>query len=536
MSALLSHKNDGIKNKKDRIRMKKLHYIFISTLIILGFTQCDDDWNKHYGNLPETSDQSVWDALKSNNDAQKFVALMEEFNLDSIFESNDVYTLFVPGNDAMSKYENSDTLNRETLEYHILRYYLQPTFKSGKRKIQTMLLKFAEFENDAGVYSYDGIPISFTSPLYQNGRFFIIDDIATPNPSLYEHIAQTNKALKRYIDDLDSIVLDLELSKPIDFDENGNTIYDSVINIINKFEMEYFEISEESRVQTATIVFPEQKLYDQALTTMAQDLGFTDYNDIPYDWQENILLPYLIDRGVFHNLRDPEEFLTDSLENILNDNVEIIFRTGEKVMCSNGYFYNYQEFEIDDSLYMYPTRNEGERFLLNLGTNRFVWNDSLVTVDSDDNIIPKGVSASLITSNDSMLQVDFPKSYEGKYNITFRTEPVFPRRYLVLVRTHMDYGGIYDIYVNDQKVHTFNYDDYVTYRGVIQSNVAGKRFIYQGRFNKFDFWVDNVDQYGRVDIRFEYKGPGEKVKNNGLVIDYIDLVPEEMTHLITRNP
>ena len=138
-------------------------------------------------------------------------------------------------------------------------------------------------------------------------------------------------------------------------------------------------------------------------------------------------------------------------------------------------------------------------------------------------------------SNDSILKVIFPSKYEGVYSLEFKTEPLFPRRYLFVVRTHMDYGGIFDIYINDVLVKTFDWNDFKKSRGIITSSVEGVRFIPDGRFNKFDFWVDNITEYGKAKVRLEYKGPGT-LTNNGLVLDYIECVTEDMIDKITKNP
>jgi hypothetical protein len=89
----------------------------------------------------------------------------------------------------------------------------------------------------------------------------------------------------------------------------------------------------------------------------------------------------------------------------------------------------------------------------------------------------------------------------------------------------MDIGGIYDIYINEKLVKTFDYYDYVISRGLLKS-VTGTTFIPKGRYNKFDFWVENITEYGRPNIRFEYKGPGN-APGNGLVIDLIEFIPAD---------
>ena len=56
-----------------------------------------------------------------------------------------------------------------------------------------------------------------------------------------------------------------------------------------------------------------------------------------------------------------------------------------------------------------------------------------------------------------------------------------------------------------------------------------------GRYNKFDFWVDNITEYGKAKVRFEFKGPST-MRANGLVLDYIECVTEDMLDKITVNP
>jgi hypothetical protein len=93
----------------------------------------------------------------------------------------------------------------------------------------------------------------------------------------------------------------------------------------------------------------------------------------------------------------------------------------------------------------------------------------------------------------------------------------------MVVNTHMDIGGIYDIFIDDELVKTFDYYDFVRWRG-LSFSVTGERYLPVGRFNRFDMYVDNIEEYSRPRIRFEYKAPGF-VPSNGLVIDYVEFIP-----------
>jgi len=507
----------------------KHRFEILGIIIILFFAGCSDYWDKHYNTQPETVDQNVWEALQNDNNVSSFVGLIKEFHFDTLFETNNTYTLFVPDNDAVAQYLSTGTITQTILEYHISRHFILAGNIQGRKKMQTLGEKFALFENYGSVSLFDGIGISFQSPLYNNGKYYRLDELAVPKPNLYEFYALNNQILKNYIDSKDSVILDKEKSRPIGFDDEGNTIYDTVSITLNLFEEQYFPVKEESRNKTATFVFPQKDNYESALTTMALSLGGTyhDHTDIPVEWQNRILIPHLLEHGVFDNLLEPGEFVlkpnrdTLKMRNILGDSVVINYQPVNKSICSNGYAYDYAEFVIPDSLYSGSTKFEGEWLLKEKGVNTYTWRDS-VTVISDQSFAP--VREYIITaSNDSILKVNFPKKYAGKFSVEFLTESLFPRKYLMSIKTHMDIGGIYNIYVNDELVKTFDYYDYVRYRGLIKS-VTGVTLVPEGRYNKFDCFLNNITDYGEVKVKIEYTAPGNAT-NNGLVIDYIEFEP-----------
>ena len=60
------------------------------------------------------------------------------------------------------------------------------------------------------------------------------------------------------------------------------------------------------------------------------------------------------------------------------------------------------------------------------------------------------------------------------------------------------------------------------------------RYLPEGRFNKFDMYVDNITEYSRAKIRIEYKGPGIGTPSNGLVIDYIEFIPATQLEVLIK--
>ena len=437
----------------------KRNITILFTLVLVGFYGCTKYWEEHYDVYPETVNKNLWDALAEEQGINQFVEILKNFHYDTLLFSDDTYTIFLPTNDALTEYLNAHEIDTILIKYLIAPNFIQSEDIGAKRKIQTLGKKFALVEKDGDNLKFDGIPIEKESPLFRNGKFFIMESVTEPKPNLYEYFVENNPRLSSYINSLDSVFLDKENSTPIGFDENGNTVYDTVSIIYNEFEENYFPVKSEFRNQTATIVFPKQESYQPALTEMALNLkipGYSDYSHIPVEWQERVLIPFLLERGVFENMLEPEEFAKTSeldtlkLKNIKGDSIPIFYTPVEKTLCSNGYAYNYQDFIVPDSLYLNPIRFEAEWLLLQSGENTFSWKEDVIV--KSDETFEVGREANSNASNDSILSVLFPPGYTGEYSVEFYTESMFPQKYLMVVKTNMLYGGVYEIYVNDELV------------------------------------------------------------------------------------
>lgn len=503
-----------------------LLFIFVSII----FTGCERNWGDHYDIYPETVNANVWDEMKKDSRISKFCEILTQNQYDTLFQTDIPYTLYIPSNEVLDDYLSQKTVDQNFIGYHFTPHFIQSGNIHGLRVVQTLIDKYIHFERYGALVKIDGKEVSFESPLYLNGKYFIIEDVIEPQPNLYEYFKMTNPVLSDYIDSRDSIILDKELSKPIGFDSLGNTVYDSVSDIINNFEVEYFEVKHEFRENAATIVFPKSEDYNNALNEVASNLGgsMVDYRDIPLKWQYDVLMPFLFEKGIFLNRIEPQEFAwkippdTTKLLNILGDSVIIDYIPTELAFCSNGYAYNYDDFQIPDSLYLGKSRKEAESLLFETGINRYRWREG-VKVVSDVTFQPKRIYLAT-ASKDSLLSVDFPKGYTGKYSVEFKGPNLFPGKYQMIIETHMDYGGLWDIYVNGELVKSFNYYEFRRMNGVITS-VTGQRFFPRGRYNKFDMYVEEITSYDEIDIKFDYKGPGTMVPYNGLLIDYIEFVP-----------
>jgi uncharacterized surface protein with fasciclin (FAS1) repeats len=506
----------------------KSRIILFFAITVISITSCTNIWEEHFDATPDAVDKNVWEAMKENAQISKFVELLEANKLDTLFKTDIAYTVFAPSNKSFDTFNFSQYSTSTLLTYHLVSHFIQSESIGKSRQVMTLSKKYAILTKNGTTLSIDGIPVNFESSLYRNGKYFVVDKVVTPLPSLYEFFDKNIHVLSEYIDSQDSLILDLANSKPIGFNKAGNTVFDSVTFVYNRFEELIFPVRREFRNKTATFVFPLEKDYNSALDKMAGLMGYTDRQNIPLFWQQKVLVPYLVSKGTFENMLEPEDFVVSTplverkMKNIVGDSVIISYSPTARQLCSNGYFYNYENFEIPDSLYNKGTKYEFEDLLVETGINKFAWSNqvkvnSSVSVSPLREFVPK-------SSNDSIVRVLLPSAFSGTYSIEFESRYLFPRKYLLVFRTHMDIGGIYNIYINDKLIRTFDYYDFVKYKTILPSVVPGQRYIPLGRYNSFDMYVDNIVDYSKAKIKIEYAGPG-KVTSLGLIIDYLEFIP-----------
>ena len=519
--------------------------IFCAVLII-SFSSCTKDWDTHYSTQEENVNMKLWDAVKSDGKYSEFVKYIESFyELDSVVKSPVPKTLFIPDNDAFKAFiQQQDTAGlKEIMAYHIIPsfFMLRNIDNNSQKRIETLFKKLVLMQNTNGRFLIDNIDITYGSPAYTDGKFYEIKNVVLPKPNLYEFQKLYNPVFYQYIKSRDSLVLDVEKSKPIGFDDNGQTIYaDSVTYNINRWEKEYFPISTEFKTIAATMILPSEADYNNALDKMCLNLGskFQTKEDIPKLWQKNILVPKLLDQGAFGGLIDENYFEKEIITNVKGDtiNVDYILNTASLKYCSNGWNYYYTSFTVPDSLYLQSVM-EPENFVEKTGTDKYSWKEE---VKVDGNVAYQPVKQLVVgASNDNVVTVKFDKKFNGRYNITFTLKDVFPLKYRLVWRTQYRTTGIYTIYVNGQKIPLglTQTDEYDTQDILVDGGFYSVKSLFgdfiinypdSRGFCDVDGYVENITEFGDVEIKLEYKGPGQgsvSGLDNGLSIDYIGLMP-----------
>ena len=516
--------------------MRKIIGIFgavaglICTLLLQS---CNPPWEEHFVDQEDHVKMKLWEAINMDSRFSTFVSEMQATGLDTIFQDEQIYTLFIPVNEAFELVQDTGNFMRSILKYHISKTLFIDRNVHGYRRLLTSSGKYALIEAEGSSYTFDGIPIEESSPLFLNGKYYVLPAVAIPKSNLYEFVSQNSSILKFYIDSKDSVYLDRSLSTPIGFTEDGKTIYDSVFRFINTFEEEYFPVSKEFRNESATFVIFTQDQYLAALDDMASKLGgnITDHNDIPTMWQYNVFLPDFISKAMFKGNLSYDDLSQGMIQCISGDSVEVnaeIIDPGSRYICSNGVAYLYHEFYIADELFRGTSTKEGEMLIDSIGAGKFTWKPDIITTGA---IIEPLKNYSGEASNGSLISVPFDRNYKGEYSLEFAIKNLFPMRYRLEWRAYYRPSGIYEVYVNDQILkykdkfgNTLTAFDTYELRNSVLS-VTGERFFPNLGFNTRDYWIENLTDYGDVRIRFKYIGPGGS-SSNGFNIDYVRLIPD----------
>ena len=491
-------------------------------------------WDDHYGSTNESSNDSLLNVIRSEPRYSTFLSKLEENKLDTLFGLDEIYTLFIPTNQAFENAPDSIEITGELLSYLITSNIILTQSIGDDRKLQMLSKKYAVLEDIDGQYYFDGISIDYSSPLYADGKIYEISELATPLLNIYEYIASYSSTLKKYIDSTDSIYFDIDLSTPIGFDADGNTVYDSVFSVLNLFEANYFEISQEFRENTGTFLLFTQEQYEEALNEMASKLGgeMNSFEDIPEEWQNEIFFPLYIRKSMFAGSLVYDDLTQGRLQSITGDSVDVDYLDIDPLsrnVCSNGITFLNTNLSVPDSLFIGESVIEGEDLLESIGSNTWSWDADKVSYTLSSSAVPS-VSTSSDASGGELLVINFGQNFSGTFKLEFSFKNIFPMQYRFEWRGTSRPSGNYAVYANDElleygdkwgNVYT-EFDSYKLRSDVY--SVTNEYFRVDNGYNTRDYYINNQDEFGEITIRFEYLDSGSS-STNGFNLDYVKLIP-----------
>lgn len=519
---MIRHLNTILFSRHNARAILRCLFLVFPAIVIISLSGCQETWDEHYSAMEPSVNKLLWDEIQMNADFSIFADYIKEKELDTILTSNQQYTLFVPNNDAFNNISDTTEINSLLLNHLISPNLFSLRNVKELTKLQTLSGKFALIEKTDTSFYFDAAKIIRQSPVYLDGRYYEVEEFPFAKPSFNEYFRDYLPVIYHYINAQEYDSLDKKLSTPIRI-EDGKTIYDSVFVTINPFEDRYFPISMESREEFATFILFNQDQYDAALDVMASKIGdvFTSHEDIPLSWQEAVLFPVIFENGVFDNALSVGQLSDPNLLNIRGEQVVLdpsTINPESRIECSNGYIYEFYDFQVPDSLYLGEVRIEGESLVDSIGNSKYAWIEDVVL---EGEIFEPSRTYSEQASGGECLVVPMDRSFSGNYSIEITFRNIFPGRHRLEWRANYRPSGVFKIFVNDEELA--QYDTNELKDPLI--SVAGKinRPTSSG-FNTIDFWVENIQAFGDVKIRFEYVESGASPVN-GFFIDYLSLIP-----------
>lgn len=506
----------------------KIILLFFGLVVLIS---CEEQVQQYFtGDTEKSVDIDLISKLKQESKYSTYVSLIEEYKIDTIINNGGTFTVFVPTNDAFDALNVPYVDTLQMLNYLFTSSYVNIAGIRHNQKIQTFGEKFANIQIMGDIEYFDNVEISFEGPLCNNGKYYELENVAVPKPNLYEYIALTNPFYKNYIELQDSIALD-PLSKPIGYNDNGETVYDSILITINRFERDYFPVSIELRDDRATMILFSEQQYNSSLDKIVSEMKLTSKNDIPDVWINEVMMPYMISQGIFKNELDLSELAKGRVKNIQGDSVEVDISNldPDAFQCSNGLAYNYKNFEIPQELYMGADTIHGYDLAISNGTGGFRWIDEVEA----DGAQPEIQYNQKI--NKDVLNVDL--SQTDNFYFTFKFKNIFPGEYRFLCNLKASPAGIYKILVNGEVQQikmteglstttsdVIDLDDLKDVRNNKIKYVSNTWYRASNGYRILEVLFTNITEFGDVDVTFEYVGPSPNNMNvKGINIDYMML-------------
>jgi hypothetical protein len=145
--------------------------------------------------------------------------------------------------------------------------------------------------------------------------------------------------------------------------------------------------------------------------------NFTDHKDIPESWQFDVLLPRVIEDGIFEGALQYNDFSKGRLRNIAGDSVDVDFLNIDenfRLVASNGIIFKYKNYKVPEAMYLLERKVQGEHLIRPVGAGTYGWKQGVVTSGGAGRAPTLSYSAA--ADNDSLIQLDFGTRFNGQFN------------------------------------------------------------------------------------------------------------------------
>lgn len=396
--------------------------------VMLPLVSCSDDWDSHYnsdGSLNSGGTETVFEMVNDNPELSKFARMIEIAGYDDLLASSQTFTVFAPVDDALADIDLSDVaLVKRIVANHIARYN---NSSATSQLTGVKMYNGKRFFFDGN--SFGGAELKSSDAIATNGLLHVV---ASQIPYVYnireyidthDNTSEIAKFLKRF----DQKKLDLEASVAIGVNENGQTVYDSVLidynPIYNTPYLGLGAIADED--STFTMIIPDDIAWRKAYERISPYFKVYDADKAVADSIADVQTSLAILGDLTYRTLIPDPSALDMIVSTSGSeitNVVGLFLGTVGQLASNGWIYTTSMLNYDNTL-TWNKEIEVEAELQTgrtpgSGTNIFVRN-----VESD-NALAQEISemsyievSSTSTSRQPGVTFSIPDVLSGKYDI-----------------------------------------------------------------------------------------------------------------------
>jgi hypothetical protein len=323
------------------------------------FCSCTEKQDEHYYRQDSLPKENLLDLIAGDARLSAFKQLIEIAEYDSLLTSSQTFTVFAPVNEGLSDL-NLNTMTQEEARRiagnHIARFSNSASTAPGK--VIRMINKKIHTFSASG--EFGGSLLQGKDIRAQNGLLHLLETPVSYQYNLYEFI-QSNPAtsqLAAFIRSFEEEQFDSQLSIPLDVNELGQTVYDTVTVFYNRlFDDVLFgglgPIHQEDSV--FTMLIPDNQAWDAAYEELAPYFKRYNANPAVADSIQNCqislaILEDLVFRGRYPAPASLDSIISTSPTGEYMHNPGDLFGNAERIEGSNGLIYltgklNYNEAE-----------------------------------------------------------------------------------------------------------------------------------------------------------------------------------------------
>ncbi len=232
--------------------VKKYIYMLI-VVVITGFVACNDnEWDNHVGNTDEVLASDILERIKADPNLSQFYTALVKTGYAEVLSQPVNFTVFAPQNSAWTGVDMNDVeaLN-DIVAYHI--GYGRLTSANLSQAASVKMVNTKNVRKESGLFG--GATVITADQPSGNGVVHTIDKFFEMKKNIYEYISSEYSTLDqvKYLQSLDSLVMDKEKSVSKGVNDKGQIIYDTIWTNENSF-LKYYPIDNEDSLVTYIVL------------------------------------------------------------------------------------------------------------------------------------------------------------------------------------------------------------------------------------------------------------------------------------------